>query len=130
MPGFVGELTRTGNALLIRVTVIAASGGLLFGYEPGEIFPVGVRGPAMSVCTIFNWGANFLVAQTFLTLSGAISRQGVLFLYAVLAVASVSFFTFRVPEQGPQPGGHPGRPRRRRTGLTTPSRTREEHKCP
>lgn len=63
-----------------------------------EIFPAGLRSKAMSVCTIVNWGANFLVAQTFLTLSGAITRQGVFFLYAALAVASVIFFSLRVPE--------------------------------
>jgi hypothetical protein len=52
----------------------------------------------MSVCTIANWGANFVVAQTFLTLSGAISRQGVFFLYAGLTVLSIIFFSMRVPE--------------------------------
>jgi membrane protein implicated in regulation of membrane protease activity len=63
-----------------------------------EIFPVGARGKAMSVCTIANWGANFLVAQTFLSLSEAITRQGVFFLYAALAVASVVLFAKWVPE--------------------------------
>jgi hypothetical protein len=52
----------------------------------------------MAVCTIFNWGANFLVAQTFLSLSNAITRQGVFFLYAGLAVLSIVFFALRVPE--------------------------------
>jgi hypothetical protein len=52
----------------------------------------------MSVATICNWGANFLVAQTFLTLSGAITREGVFFLYAGLAVLSLVFFVLRVPE--------------------------------
>jgi hypothetical protein len=52
----------------------------------------------MALCTIANWGANFLVAQTFLSLSDAITRQGVFFLYAVLAVLSLVFFALRVPE--------------------------------
>ena len=43
-------------------------------------------------------GANFLVAQTFLSLSEAITRQGVFFLYAALAVASVALFAQWVPE--------------------------------
>jgi Na+/melibiose symporter-like transporter len=68
-----------------------------------EIFPVGARSKAMAVCTIVNWGANFLVAQTFLSLSNAISRQGVFFLYAVLAVLSLVFFAFRVPETKGRP---------------------------
>ncbi len=84
--------------LMLFIASFAIGLGPVFWLMISEIFPVGVRGPAMSVCTIFNWGANFLVAQTFLTLSGAITRQGVFFLYAVLAVASVIFFAFRVPE--------------------------------
>jgi uncharacterized membrane protein YdjX (TVP38/TMEM64 family) len=52
----------------------------------------------MSVTTVCNWGANFVVAQTFLTLSGWITRQGVFFLYAGLAVLALVFFILRVPE--------------------------------
>jgi Na+/proline symporter len=52
----------------------------------------------MAAATIANWGANFLVAQTFLSLSGWITRQGVFFLYAALAVLSIVFFALRVPE--------------------------------
>jgi MFS family permease len=72
--------------------------GPVFWLMISEIFPVGVRSKAMSVATIFNWGANFLVAQTFLSLSGWISRQGVFFLYAGLAVLALVFFVLRVPE--------------------------------
>ncbi|WP_344301556.1 MFS transporter [Nocardioides bigeumensis] len=43
-------------------------------------------------------GANFLVAQTFLTLSGAFTRQGVFFFYSAITVASIVFFSLRVPE--------------------------------
>jgi hypothetical protein len=38
------------------------------------------------------------VAQTFLSLSGWITRQGVFFLYAGLAVLALVFFVLRVPE--------------------------------
>jgi hypothetical protein len=63
-----------------------------------EIFPVGVRSKAMAVCTVANWAANFLVAQTFLSLTGVITRQGVFFLYAGLAIIATAFFATRVPE--------------------------------
>jgi sugar porter (SP) family MFS transporter len=84
--------------LLLFIAAFAIGLGPVFWLMISEIFPVGARSKAMAVCTIFNWGANFLVAQTFLSLSNAISRQGVFFLYAVLAVASLAFFALRVPE--------------------------------
>jgi sugar porter (SP) family MFS transporter len=91
-----GWLALAGLVLFMASFAIGL--GPVFWLMISEIFPVGVRSKAMSVCTIANWGANFLVAQTFLTLSGAISRQGVFFLYAGLAVLSLAFFALRVPE--------------------------------
>jgi sugar porter (SP) family MFS transporter len=84
--------------LLLFIAAFAVGLGPVFWLMISEIFPIGVRSKAMSVCTIANWGANFLVAQTFLSLSNAISRQGVFFLYAVLAVASLAFFAWKIPE--------------------------------
>jgi sugar porter (SP) family MFS transporter len=84
--------------LLLFIAAFAIGLGPVFWLMISEIFPVGARSKAMAVCTIFNWGANFLVAQTFLSLSNAITRQGVFFLYAGLAVLSIVFFALRVPE--------------------------------
>ncbi len=84
--------------LVLFMAAFAIGLGPVFWLMISEIFPVGARGKAMAVCTIANWGANFLVAQTFLTLSGAISPQGVFFLYAGLAVLSVIYFIAKVPE--------------------------------
>lgn len=84
--------------LVLFIASFAVGLGPVFWLMISEIFPVGARGKAMSVCTIANWGANFLVAQTFLSLSEAITRQGVFFLYAALAVASVVLFARWVPE--------------------------------
>ncbi len=91
-----GWLALAGLVLFIASFAIGL--GPVFWLMISEIFPVGIRGPAMSVCTMGNWGANFLVAQTFLTLSHAITQQGGFFLYAVLAAASLAFFALRVPE--------------------------------
>ncbi|MBO0844978.1 MAG: sugar porter family MFS transporter [Nocardioides sp.] len=91
-----GWLALAGLVLFIAGFAIGL--GPVFWLMISEIYPIGVRSKAMSVCTIVNWGANFLVAQTFLTLSGAISRQGVFFLYAGLAVLAIGFFIKWVPE--------------------------------
>ncbi|MGH3444222.1 MAG: MFS transporter, partial [Nocardioidaceae bacterium] len=84
--------------LLVFIMSFAIGLGPVFWLMISEIFPVGSRSKAMSLCTIFNWGANFLVAETFLTASKDIGRNGIFFLYAGLAVLSILFFVFRVPE--------------------------------
>jgi MFS family permease len=84
--------------LILFIAGFAIGLGPVFWLMISEIFPVGVRSKAMAAATIVNWGANFLVAQTFLSLSGWITRQGVFFLYAALAVLSIVFFALRVPE--------------------------------
>ncbi|AFM17148.1 MFS transporter, sugar porter family [Mycolicibacterium chubuense NBB4] len=84
--------------LLVFIASFAIGLGPVFWLMISEIFPIGVRSVAMSVCTIANWAANFVVAQTFLSLGNLITRQGVFYLYAVLAVLSLVFFIRRVPE--------------------------------
>lgn len=91
-----GYLALVG--LLIFIASFAVGLGPVFWLMISEIFPLGVRSAAMAVCTIANWAANFAVAQTFLTLGNAITRQGVFCLYAGLAVLSLLFFIRRVPE--------------------------------
>lgn len=92
------------NTVVVGVTNVVFIASFAIGLGPvfwlmiSEIFPIGARSKAMAVCTIVNWGANFVVAQTFLSLGSFITRQGVFYLYAVLAAASLVFFIMRVPE--------------------------------
>jgi MFS family permease len=72
--------------------------GPVFWLMISEIFPLRLRGPAMAVCTVFNWGFNFAVTYTFLTAVGAIGRSGTFWLYAGFAVCALAFFALRVPE--------------------------------
>ena len=63
-----------------------------------EIYPVSVRGRAMSIATTANWGANLVVAVSFLTLLSAISSAGTFFLMAGLTLAAIAYFWKKVPE--------------------------------
>jgi hypothetical protein len=63
-----------------------------------EIYPVKIRGAAMSVATIANWGANFIVTISFLTLLGTIGNAGTFFLFAGLTIIAVIYFQRQVPE--------------------------------
>ena len=63
-----------------------------------EIYPLRIRGTAMSVASIANWGSNFLVALTFPVLLGALGGAGSFWLFAVLGIVACIFVYFRVPE--------------------------------
>ena len=63
-----------------------------------EIYPLKVRGAAMSVATVANWGMNLAVAMTFLTLVNVLGRPETFWLYGVIAVGALVFFYLLVPE--------------------------------
>jgi hypothetical protein len=47
---------------------------------------------------VVNWGANFVVSLTFLSLVDWISRPGTFYLYAAVSVLALVFFWGKVPE--------------------------------
>jgi hypothetical protein len=52
----------------------------------------------MAVCTMFNWGFNFLISYTFLSLTDLITKSGTFWLYAFFAICALVFFATFVPE--------------------------------
>jgi sugar porter (SP) family MFS transporter len=84
--------------LIVYIASFAVGLGPVFWLVISEIFPLSVRSPAMSISTVGNWSSNFLVSSFFLTLVGAISREGTFWLYGGLGVLALIFFVVRVPE--------------------------------
>jgi sugar porter (SP) family MFS transporter len=84
--------------LLFYIMGFAIGLGPVFWLMISEIFPLNIRGPAMAVCTVFNWGFNFLISYTFLTLIGALTKAGAFWLYAFFALCAIVFFWTMVPE--------------------------------
>jgi sugar porter (SP) family MFS transporter len=84
--------------LLVYIMGFAVGLGPVFWLMISEIFPLQMRGPAMAVCTMFNWGFNFLISYTFLTLTDVLTKQGAFWLYAFFGVCAVVFFVTLVPE--------------------------------
>jgi len=72
--------------------------GPVFWLLISEIYPVDIRGQAMSAATMANWGANFVVTVSFLTLLSAIHGDGTFFLFAFLSLGAVLYCVLRVPE--------------------------------
>jgi sugar porter (SP) family MFS transporter len=84
--------------LMVYIASFAIGLGPVFWLMISEIFPVGIRSKAMSISTMANWAANFIVAGTFLTVSAIITREGTFFIYTAIGVAAFFFFLSRVPE--------------------------------
>jgi sugar porter (SP) family MFS transporter len=85
-------------ALVLYIAGFAISLGPVFWLMISEIFPLHLRAPAMAVCTIANWLANFVVSVSFLSLNNLITKQGTFWLYAAISIAAFIFFAARVPE--------------------------------
>jgi MFS transporter, SP family, galactose:H+ symporter len=86
------------------VSVAAYVGFFAIGLGPifwlliAEIFPLAVRGRAMSLATVANWSFNLIVAATFLNLVGALGSAGAFLVYAILSVVALFFIALMVPE--------------------------------
>lgn len=63
-----------------------------------EVFPLRIRGLAVSLATAIIWGFNLLVTFTLLPLVNLIGVGGVFDLYAILCVVGLFFVYFLVPE--------------------------------
>jgi len=63
-----------------------------------EIYPVKIRGQAMSVATMANWAANFVVTISFLTLLSVLGNAGTFFLFGGLSLVALIYFQRQVPE--------------------------------
>ena len=80
------------------VAFFAVGLGPVFWLLIAEIFPLAVRGRAMSLATISNWGFNLVVTITFLSLIDLFGRTGTFLLYAVLTLMALVFTAVLVPE--------------------------------
>jgi sugar porter (SP) family MFS transporter len=85
-------------ALLVFIASFAVGLGPVFWLMIAEIFPLRERSKAMALCTVANWGSNFLVSFYFLSIVGWFGRPSTFWIYAGFGVAAVLFFSWRVPE--------------------------------
>lgn len=86
------------GSLIVYIASFAVSLGPIFWLIIAEIYPLKIRGRAMSLATVTNWGFNMFVAATFLTLIQRLGPSGAFWLYAVLGIGGLFFTYFFVPE--------------------------------
>jgi len=88
----------TVASLLVYIASFAVSLGPIFWLIIAEIYPLRVRGRAMSLATVSNWLFNMIVAATFLTIIEKLGKPGTFWLYAGVAVFGIIFCFLFVPE--------------------------------
>jgi SP family galactose:H+ symporter-like MFS transporter len=94
--GLIGKLSVVG--LMLYVGSFAIGLGPVFWLLISEIYPLKVRGLAMSIASEANWGINLVVALTFLTLIQAVGKSGTFLLYALIGIGAWIFVYLLLPE--------------------------------
>jgi MFS family permease len=100
----VGTHLTGARAVAAIIGLVVYTGSFAIGLGPvfwlliAEIYPLRVRGAAMSVASLANWGANFVVTISFLTLLSAIGGTGVFLMFGFLTLVALVYFIRKVPE--------------------------------
>ena len=84
--------------MMLYIAGYSLSLGSLFWLIISEIYPLNIRGLAMSVVTAVQWAANFLVAVTFLSLLDSIGPATTFLIYSSMCLISIIFSYYLVPE--------------------------------
>jgi len=85
-------------SLMAYVASFAVGLGPVFWLLISEIYPLRVRGLAMSAATVVNWASNLAVGLSFLSIIAAIGRPFTFWIFALVGVAAWLFTWFLVPE--------------------------------
>ena len=99
LPRLSGSLGWIAVAsVMIYVGSFAVGLGPVFWLILSEIYPLRIRGRAMSIGTAANWIANLIVALSFLTLTQVMGKPATFWLYGTVSVGAWLFAFFLVPE--------------------------------
>ncbi|MBS3776208.1 MAG: sugar porter family MFS transporter [Bacteroidales bacterium] len=99
-------------SMIVYIPFFAVSLGPIAWVLISEIYPTKIRGLGMSIATMVNWVANFLIANTFLSLGRAVTGEmphpagdgmlvnpgGAFFIYAVVGIIGLIFIYSYIPE--------------------------------
>jgi len=84
--------------ILAYVAIFAVSYGTVAYVIISEIFPIHVRGIAVSIATFALWGGNFFVSRFFPVLVENISAANTFFIFSATSIAALIFVVTMVPE--------------------------------
>lgn len=85
-------------SMMLYIVGFGISLGPIMWLMIAEIFPLNARGFGSSIATGVNWGANWIVAMTFLFLLTHFGARGTFEIYATITLLSLIFVYAYVPE--------------------------------
>lgn len=99
-PKLVGRGLRylTLSALVLFVAAYSFSFGPVSWLLLSEIFPAGIKGRAVSIATILNWGTNLIVSLTFLDMLTTFGTTWTFTFYTIICILAAIFIYKYVPE--------------------------------
>ncbi|MBS0604259.1 MAG: sugar porter family MFS transporter [Verrucomicrobia bacterium] len=86
------------GSLMAYVSFFAIGLGPVTWVILSEIYPLKVRGAAMTVAIFTNWACNYLVALTFLDFIKVLGPHGTFFLYSLISIVAFWFIYRFIPE--------------------------------
>ncbi|MFZ4774448.1 MAG: MFS transporter, partial [Terrimicrobiaceae bacterium] len=86
------------GGLLIYIAAFAIGPGPCIWLVIAEIYPMEVRGPAMSLATLASWLANLLVSSTFPAFSMGVGEANAFFIFGLVTLLSWLFTFGLLPE--------------------------------
>jgi sugar porter (SP) family MFS transporter len=85
------------SLMLIAAFYTIGPGAVIF-LMISEIYPLKIRGLAMSIATTALWGTYWITTSTFLTLINYLGEPGTFWLYAFIGIVAWLFVYFLIPE--------------------------------
>ncbi|MDP1603354.1 MAG: sugar porter family MFS transporter [Legionella sp.] len=91
---------KMGVLFLLSLYVVGycISVGSLFWVLISEIYPLHIRGLAMSIATVVQWGANFLVSISFLEIYYTAGEMVTFSIFAGMCLLAFVFIYYFIPE--------------------------------
>ncbi|KAK3282185.1 Vacuolar glucose transporter 1 [Cymbomonas tetramitiformis] len=98
-----GSLTKVWGMVCVGCVLVLVT-SYQIGFGPiswlmiSEVFPLRIRGMALSVGSMVNFGGNIIVANTFPVVLSALGSGPSFFMFSVIAAVAIVFIHFVIPE--------------------------------
>ena len=86
------------GGLLLYIAAFALGPGPCIWLVIAEIYPLEVRGPAMSIATLASWLANLFVSSTFPAFSQGVGESNAFYIFSLISLLSWLFTWALLPE--------------------------------